>query len=249
MTLYAFFGDTPPSTSIHGFTPAASHILRISAIFLTWLSMNDWPPKPGLTDITKMRSTSSMMYSNTLTGVPGFNTTPALHPKSLIWLIVRCKWIVAAPSACTEIISAPALAKSATRSSGSTIIKWQSSTLSVTGRIASTTNGPMVIFGTNRPSMTSMCTHSAPALSIAWISSPSLAKLALKIDGDTMMEFLSHASTLAFALTTTVVARLDELARLAPCDAEIFTPVNVDAHDIMTAGKGSNAVSRDDFPV
>ena len=71
--------------------------------------------------------------------------------------------------------------------------------------------------------------------------------MAERMDGETMTEFLSHASTLALALTTTVVARLDELARLAPCDAEIFTPVNVDAHDIMTAGKGSNAVSRDDL--
>ena len=54
-------------------------------------------------------------------------------------------------SACTEMMSAPALAKSATRSSGSTIIRWQSSTLSVTGRSASTTRGPMVMFGTKAP--------------------------------------------------------------------------------------------------
>lgn len=104
-------------------------------------------------------------------------------------------------SACTEMMSAPALAKSATRSSGSTIIcgaskkveagslgpaaarpgpgrprqlareartRWQSSTLSVTGRSAATTSGPMVMFGTNRPSITSMWIHSAPATSTAF---------------------------------------------------------------------------------
>jgi len=40
-------------------------------------------------------------------------------------------------------------------------------TLSVTGRSASTTRGPIVMFGTKRPSMTSMWIHSAPASSTA----------------------------------------------------------------------------------
>lgn len=38
---------------------------------------------------------------------------------------------------------------------------------SVTGLRASTTRGPIVMLGTNRPSMTSMCTQSHPASSIA----------------------------------------------------------------------------------
>eukprot|EP00967_Tisochrysis_lutea_P157168 scaffold318336_cov12-Tisochrysis_lutea.AAC.2 len=42
------------------------------------------------------------------------------------------------------------------------LTKWQSRTLSVTGRRASTMRGPMVMLGTKRPSMTSTCTHSAP---------------------------------------------------------------------------------------
>ena len=138
------------------------------------------------------------------------------------------------------MISAPAFAKSATRSSGSTIIKWQSSTLSVTGRIASTTNGPIVMFGTNLPSMTSTCTHSAPALSIAWISSPSFAKLALRMLGDTMMLFLSHASTLAFALTRTLWraprVRLFWLAR-----AHTLTPVNEDADNMIPIDSTASA--------
>ncbi len=40
----------------------------------------------------------------------------------LTWFTVLCKWMVDAPSQWTEMISAPALAKSGTRSSGSTII-------------------------------------------------------------------------------------------------------------------------------
>lgn len=42
--------------------------------------------------------------------------------KRLTWLMVRCKWIVEAFSQWTETISAPALIKSGTRCSGSTII-------------------------------------------------------------------------------------------------------------------------------
>lgn len=40
---------------------------------------------------------------------------------------------------------------------------------SVTGRNASTTRGPIVIFGTNRPSITSTCIQSHPATSTAFI--------------------------------------------------------------------------------
>ena len=36
-------------------------------------------------------------------------------------------------------------------------------------------------------------------------SAPSVAKFALRMDGDTMTEFLSHASTFAFALTANVL--------------------------------------------
>mmetsp|Transcript_22958 Transcript_22958/g.78164 ORF Transcript_22958/g.78164 Transcript_22958/m.78164 type:complete len:247 (+) Transcript_22958:184-924(+) len=201
MTLYALAGPTPPSTSIQGLTPASLHICLMAAIFSTWDSMNFWPPKPGFTDITRMRSTSESTYLRQSMGVPGLSTTPDLQPRSRICASVRCRWIVAAPSACTEMMSLPALAKSATRSSGSTIMRCVSSTLSVTGRRASTTSGPMVMLGTKRPSITSMWIHSAPALSTACTSSPSLAKLALRMDGDTMTLFLSQASTLALLHT------------------------------------------------
>mmetsp|Transcript_21810 Transcript_21810/g.35300 ORF Transcript_21810/g.35300 Transcript_21810/m.35300 type:complete len:207 (-) Transcript_21810:17-637(-) len=169
--------------------------------------MKDWPPKPGLTDMTRMRSTASSTYSSTSGGVPGLSTTPALQPRSLIMCTVRCRCVVDAASACTEMMSAPALAKSATRSSGSTIIRCTSNTLSVTGRSASTTRGPMVMLGTKRPSMVSMWIHSAPALSTAMTSAPRVAKLAERMLGDTMTEFLSHRSTLEVAHTRSVEAR------------------------------------------
>ena len=66
----------------------ALHMALISLIFVTWLSMNFWPPKPGFTDMTRMRSHSSMTYSMELRGVAGFSTIPALQPRSLIWKCV-----------------------------------------------------------------------------------------------------------------------------------------------------------------
>mmetsp|Transcript_2339 Transcript_2339/g.5114 ORF Transcript_2339/g.5114 Transcript_2339/m.5114 type:complete len:259 (+) Transcript_2339:173-949(+) len=197
ITLCAFAGLTPPSTSIHGSTPASAHIFLMALIFATWLSMKPCPPKPGLTDMTRMRSTQSSTSSMALTGVPGLSTTPDLTPRSLIWFSVRCRWMVAAPSQCTEMMSLPALAKSATRSSGSTIMRCVSSGLSVMGRSASTTSGPMVMLGTNRPSMTSTCTQSHPASSIAFTCAPSSAKLAERMDGETMISFLENLSTRA----------------------------------------------------
>ena len=56
----------------------------------------------------------------------------------------------------------------------------------------STMNGPMLMFGTNMPSITSTCMKSAPASSAAFISSPSLRKSAERMDGDilTVIYFL-----------------------------------------------------------
>ena len=53
-------------------------------------------------------------------------------------------------------------------------------------RTASTTTGPIVMFGTNRPSITSTWIQSAPALSTARTSSASRPKSADRIDGATM---------------------------------------------------------------
>mmetsp|Transcript_88473 Transcript_88473/g.159506 ORF Transcript_88473/g.159506 Transcript_88473/m.159506 type:complete len:202 (+) Transcript_88473:567-1172(+) len=84
------------------------------------------------------------------------------------------------------MMSAPAVAKSSTRFSGCTIIRWQSRIASGRAlRRAATTPGPMVMFGTNCPSMTSTCTQSAPAFNTLPTSSPSLAKSAERMEGET----------------------------------------------------------------
>ncbi len=63
--------------------------------------------------------------------------------------------------------------------------------------MAFTTAGPIEMLGTKWPSMTSTCTQSHPALSIARTSSPSLAKSADRIDGAMMM---SVVMAFSFAL-------------------------------------------------
>mmetsp|Transcript_15894 Transcript_15894/g.39958 ORF Transcript_15894/g.39958 Transcript_15894/m.39958 type:complete len:263 (-) Transcript_15894:193-981(-) len=192
ITFQAFFGPTPPSISIHGSTPLALHITFKSLIFWTWDSMKLWPPKPGFTDIMRTRSTSSSTYSMAERGVPGFRTTPAAQPNCLIWQMVRCKWVVEAASQWIAMMSAPALAKSSTRFSGFSIMRWQSRTASGSFlRRAATTSGPIVMFGTNLPSMTSTCTQSAPAFRTLPTSSPSLEKSADKIEGETLTVFIS----------------------------------------------------------
>lgn len=45
---------------------------------------------PGLIRV----GTSVKTYSICDSGVPGFKTTPAIHPIDLIWFKVRCKWMV-----------------------------------------------------------------------------------------------------------------------------------------------------------
>mmetsp|Transcript_28539 Transcript_28539/g.76247 ORF Transcript_28539/g.76247 Transcript_28539/m.76247 type:complete len:259 (-) Transcript_28539:185-961(-) len=203
ITFQAFFGPTPPSISIHGSTPLALHIAFKSLIFWTWDSMKLWPPKPGFTDIMRTRSTSSSTYSMAERGVPGFRTTPAAQPNCLIWQMVRCKWVVEAASQWIAMMSAPALAKSSTRFSGFSIMRWQSSTASGSFlRRAATTSGPIVMFGTNLPSMTSTCTQSAPAFRTLPTSSPSLEKSADKIEGEILMDF---ASVLSFSTRGLVV--------------------------------------------
>ena len=56
----------------------------------------------------------------------------------------------------------------------------------LTGRIACTTPGPIEMLGTKWPSITSTWIQSAPAASMARISSPNLAKSAERIDGAMM---------------------------------------------------------------
>ncbi|AEH53145.1 hypothetical protein BCO26_1087 [Heyndrickxia coagulans 2-6] len=114
-------------------------------------------------------------------GVAGFKTTPGFTPRDRISWIVR--WRCLHASTWTEIVSAPAFAKASKYWSGFSIIKWTSSGSFVTGRTAPTTSGPIVMFGTKWPSITSIWIQSAPPSSTSLISSPNFAKFADKIEG------------------------------------------------------------------
>ena len=89
------------------------------------------------------------------------------------------------------MMSAPALANSATYRSGSTIIRWQSTTAFVAARTARTTGGPSVMLGTKRPSMTSTWMYSAPSVSTSWTSSASRPRSAAKIEGASFNRFIA----------------------------------------------------------
>mmetsp|Transcript_11334 Transcript_11334/g.21374 ORF Transcript_11334/g.21374 Transcript_11334/m.21374 type:complete len:257 (-) Transcript_11334:161-931(-) len=219
---FAFLPLAPPSISIQGFTPLASHIFFKSRILSSWESMKLCPPKPGFTDMISTRSTSARTYSIWESGVPGFRTTPAMQPKLLIWLMVRWRWMVDAASQWTEMMSAPALAKSSTRCSGSTIMRWQSSTASGCAFLrAETTPGPMVMLGTKRPSMTSTWTQSAPAFRTSPTSWPRLAKSADRIEGETWTVFsiVLSFSARGFSARTATTLRLALAWRLRAAPA------------------------------
>ena len=59
----------PPSTWMRMARPAV--MARRRRIFSSVAGMNFWPPKPGLTVITRIRSIRSSTYSTTLSGVAG----------------------------------------------------------------------------------------------------------------------------------------------------------------------------------
>ena len=67
------------------------------------------------------------------------------------------------------------------------IIRCTSKVFFECGLSACTTSGPMVMFGTKWPSITSTWIQSQPAASMARTSSPSRAKSAERMDGAMMM--------------------------------------------------------------
>ena len=171
----------PPSTSSAARLPTASSSRRARAILSTLRSMNDCPPKPGLTDMTSSRSRSAATSSTATSGVEGLMTTPARHPSSLIR--ASCRFRCGATSAWMVSPVAPALAKLSKYFSGSTTMRCTSSGSSVTRLAVSITLAPKVRFGTKQPSMTSTWIQSAPPATHMAISSPSRAKSALRIEG------------------------------------------------------------------
>src|ERR1051325_1456334 len=84
---------------------------------------------------------------------------------------------------CTEIQSAPASTKAGMYWSGFSIIRWQSIGRFVAFLKLATTGGPIVIFGTKCPSITSTCSTVAPPSATAWIWSARWAKSADNMEG------------------------------------------------------------------
>ena len=82
--------------------------------------------------------------------------------------------------------------KSFTYFLGSLIIKCTSKTKFVAFLSDLTTGAPIVIFGTKCPSITSMCTHFAPAEATLFISRSKFAKSADNIDGEIIVSIGPH---------------------------------------------------------
>ena len=175
----AVSGAMPPSTwSQIGRSPI---IARSARSFGSIAGRKAWPPKPGLTVITRTRSHLSSTYSTAEGGVAGLSATPAFAPSSRMRARLRSRCGPA--SAWTVTMSAPAATKASRKGSAGAIIRWTSRAVRACGRSAATTSGPRVMLGTKWPSITSTCTQSAPAASTAATSSPSRAKSAERIEG------------------------------------------------------------------
>ncbi len=180
----------PPSTEISIFLPLDLAILLISDIFGTQSDMNDWPPKPGWTVMTRARSVTSRNGSTLSTGVSGFREIPAFRPLALILSMAT----MMSPSASqwTVMMSHPASAKASMYLMGSCIIRWASKTMSEHLRTALMMGGPNVMLGTKAPSITSRCAQSAPAFSMRTSSSPSLEKSDESTEGDTLVIYRQY---------------------------------------------------------
>ena len=77
---------TPPSTSRRIGRPvrccAMSTSLRAARSLSSACGMNDWPPKPGFTDMMSTRSSLSITCISQSSGVAGLNTSPALQRRT-----------------------------------------------------------------------------------------------------------------------------------------------------------------------
>ena len=158
---------------------------RIAVILPTQSSMNDWPPNPGWTVMTRAMSASSRYGNTSSTGVSGFSDMPTLSP--FLSILFMAAWMSPVASQCTVMQSHPAAAKSSMYLAGSWIIRWASNGMSEYFLMDLMTGAPKVMLGTNIPSMTSRCAQSAPAFSMRRSSSPNLEKSAESMDGDTLV--------------------------------------------------------------
>ena len=138
-------------------------------------AMNDWPPNPGSTVITRTMSSRSRYASSAASGVAGLTDSPADRPAAR--MRSRAGRICGASTSTWNVIeSQPASRNSSVQRPGSAIIRWASNGSAVTARTASMVFQPNVRFGTKWPSITSRWIRSAPASSARRISSPSAAR-------------------------------------------------------------------------
>src|ERR1051325_8802121 len=86
---WAVSGVMPPSTSRSIARPERAMRSATASIVVNLLSMNSWPPKPGLTVMTRTRSTRSSTLSMASIGVPGLRTMPGRLPQARISCSVR----------------------------------------------------------------------------------------------------------------------------------------------------------------
>mmetsp|Transcript_24408 Transcript_24408/g.33909 ORF Transcript_24408/g.33909 Transcript_24408/m.33909 type:complete len:202 (+) Transcript_24408:580-1185(+) len=140
-------------------------------------------------------------------------------------------------------VSAPALAKSGSHCPGLETIRWQSKHALVYLRTAAITGAPIVRFGTKWPSITSMCSQSAPSLTISWHSNPSLAKSEDRTLGQMAALisppfFASFDSVSSERMASADLASLLALEKLfAKSSGDIFPPVllRIVWHDCLGA--------------
>ena len=163
----------PPSTSISKFSWLTSRRTTSSRILSMVSGRKAWPPKPGLTVITRTWSTKFKTFLTASTGVPGLITTLGLTPAARIFC--SAPWICGVASAWMLMISAPARANSSIWCSGLETIRWQSKTSLLWGRILATTPAPKLILGTKWPSIISIWAYSAPVASNFFSSDSKLA--------------------------------------------------------------------------
>ena len=144
--------------------------------------MKAWPPKPGLTVISRTRSIRSITYSMALDRRAGIERDAGLLAERADRLQRAMQMRAGLGMDGDDVGSRPwRRPRDRDRPARSSDARRRAS--SCAAAIAFTTSGPKVMLGTKCPSITSRWIQSAPAASTARTSSPSLAKSAARIDG------------------------------------------------------------------
>ena len=150
------------------------------------------PPNPGSTlrHNTMSSSPSSASAATPSAGVDGFSAIAARIPSRRIFAASARAAAASPPTASqwnvTEL--APAAARGSTSAPGSAHDRWQSRNAPATHCVlrCATTGGPIVRFGTNRPSMRSTWSQSAPSASARATSDARLPWSAARSEGATI---------------------------------------------------------------